>query len=288
MSLNGDGQILSLGNADIKLQESFKQTQAGQLQANNNLSLTTAGDIQNDGKINAGNTLKLSATNVNNSRDAQIESHDTQITAQDQINNTGLINGDYTTLKANIVNNQGSGRIYGTELAIGANTLNNLPDVNGQAPVIASRGDMNLGVQTLNNLANTTDYTSQALILSAGNMYLGGALDTNRKATGQASVINNESATIESLGDMRLSARQINNINRNFKTKIVEVSRKDGLEKRFSSWRTFDGELIDLKNPAEDFTKYFYSEIVSETQVTESALVKLRLVAIWTCLAHKY
>ncbi|MFH3818944.1 two-partner secretion domain-containing protein [Acinetobacter nosocomialis] len=271
LSLNGDGQILSLGNADIKLQESFKQTQAGQLQANNNLSLTTAGDIQNDGKINAGNTLKLSATNVNNSRDAQIESHDTQITAQDQINNTGLINGDYTTLKANIVNNQGSGRIYGTELAIGANTLNNLPDVNGQAPVIASRGDMNLGVQTLNNLANTTDYTSQALILSAGNMYLGGALDTNRKATGQASVINNESATIESLGDMRLSARQINNINRNFKTKIVEVSRKDGLEKRFSSWRTFDGELIDLKNPAEDFTKYFYSEIVSETQVTESA-----------------
>lgn len=122
-----------------------------------------------------------------------------------------------------------------------------MPDVNGQAPVIASRGDMNLGVQTLNNLANTTDYTSQALILSAGNMYLGGALDTNRKATGQASVINNESATIESLGDMRLSARQINNINRNFKTKIVEVSRKDGLEKRFSSWRTFDGELIDLK-----------------------------------------
>ncbi|MCH2001571.1 hemagglutinin repeat-containing protein, partial [Acinetobacter seifertii] len=271
LSLNGDGQILSLGNADIKLQESFKQTQAGQLQANNNLSLTTAGDIQNDGKINAGNTLKLSATNVNNSRDAQIESHDTQITAQDQINNTGLINGDYTTLKANIVNNQGSGRIYGTELAIGANTLNNLPDVNGQAPVIASRGDMNLGVQTLNNLANTTDYTSQALILSAGNMYLGGALDTNRKATGQASVINNESATIESLGDMYLFAKQINNINRHFITSDnVEVSRVDGLKKFCNAWCTFDGKYYD-GNWYEDWMTYTYSEITYETRTVESA-----------------
>ncbi|PSE43720.1 hypothetical protein C7G91_06255 [Acinetobacter nosocomialis] len=271
LSLNGDGQILSLGNADIKLQESFKQTQAGQLQANNNLSLTTAGDIQNDGKINAGNILKLSATNVNNSRDAQIESHDTQITAQDQINNTGLINGDYTTLKANIVNNQGSGRIYGTELAIGANTLNNLPDVNGQAPVIASRGDMNLGVQALNNLANTTDYTSQALILSAGNMYLGGALDTNRKATGQASVINNESATIESLGDMYLFAKQINNINRHFITSDnVEVSRVDGLKKFCNAWCTFDGKYYD-GNWYEDWMTYTYSEITYETRTVESA-----------------
>ncbi|MFL9514428.1 hemagglutinin repeat-containing protein, partial [Acinetobacter baumannii] len=271
LSLNGDGQILSLGNADIKLQESFKQTQAGQLQANNNLSLTTAGDIQNDGKINAGNTLKLSATNVNNSRDAQIESHDTQIIAQDQINNTGLINGDYTTLKANIVNNQGSGRIYGTELAIGANTLNNLPDVNGQAPVIASRGDMNLGVQTLNNLANTTDYTSQALILSAGKMYLGGALDTNRKATGQASVINNESATIESLGDMYLFAKQINNINRHLITSDnVEVSRVDGLKKFCNAWCTFDGKYYD-GNWYEDWMTYTYSEITYETRTVESA-----------------
>lgn len=270
-SLSGDGRVLSLGDANIILKDNFKQTQPGQLQANNNLSLSTVGDIQNDGTINAGNTLKLNASNVNNSSNAKIESHDTQVTAQNQINNTGLINGDLTTLTADTLNNQGTGRIYGTDLAISANTLNNLPDVNGAAPVIASRGDMNLGVQTLNNLANATDYASQALIFSAGNLYLGGALDTNRKATGQATVINNESATIESLGDMRLSAKQINNINKHFITDDnVEVSRVDGLEKFCNAWCTFDGQYTD-GNWYEDWMRYTYSEITYETRTVESA-----------------
>ncbi|MDS7958257.1 MULTISPECIES: hemagglutinin repeat-containing protein [unclassified Acinetobacter] len=270
-SLTGDGQIASLGDANITLKGSFKQTQEGQLQANNNLSLSTAADITNDGKINAGNILKLNAANITNNSNAQIESHDTQIEAQSQINNTGLINGDYTILKANTVNNQGTGRIYGTDLAISANTLNNLPDIQGKAPVIASRGDMNLGVGVLNNLANTQDYASQALIFSAANLYLGGALDENRKATGQASVVNNESATIESLGNMRLSAAQINNINKHFiADDNVEVSRIDGLEKFCNAWCTFDGQY-DGGNWFEDWMRYTYSEITYETKAIESA-----------------
>ena len=270
-SITGDGQIASLGDGNITLKESFKQTQEGQLQANKNLSLSTAADITNDGKINAGNILKLNAANITNNSNAQIESHDTQIEAQSQINNTGLINGDYTTLKANTVNNQGTGRIYGTDLAISANTLNNLPDVQGKAPVIASRGDMNLGVGVLNNLANTQDYASQALIFSAANLYLGGALDENRKATGQASVVNNESATIESLGNMRLSAAQINNINKHFITDDnVEVSRIDDLEKFCNAWCTFDGQY-DGGNWFEDWMRYTYSEITYETKAIESA-----------------
>ncbi|NUF15357.1 two-partner secretion domain-containing protein [Acinetobacter lactucae] len=274
-SLTGDGQVASLGDANITLKESFKQTQEGQLQANKNLSLSTTSDITNDGKINAGNILKLNAANITNNSNAQIESHDTQIEAQDEINNTGLINGDYTTLKANTVNNRGTGRIYGTDLAISANTLNNLPDAQGKAPVIASRGDMNLGVGVLNNLANTQDYASQALIFSAANLYLGGALDENRKATGQATVINNESATIESLGDMRLSAARINNINKNFSTHEVEVSRTTGLHKFYWDWYNFDGTKLADKNPNEDTSSYDYDEWVTETQVLSSTPAKI-------------
>ncbi|MDC4841033.1 hemagglutinin repeat-containing protein, partial [Acinetobacter baumannii] len=270
-SLTGDGRVLSLGNAVIQLKDSYQHNATAQLQANQNLSLTSAGDINNDGVINAGNQLQLSAVNISNSSNAKIESHDTQLTAQQQLNNTGLINGDLTTLTADTVNNQGTGRIYGTDLVISANTLNNLPDANGTAPVIASRGDMNLGVNVLNNLANTQDYDSQALIFSAGNLYLGGALDENRKATGQATVINNESATIESLGDMRLSAKQINNINKHFITDDnVEVSRVDGLEKFCNAWCTFDGQY-DGGNWFEDWMRYTYSEITYETRTVESA-----------------
>ena len=275
-SLSGDGKLLSLGNAKLTLQDDYIHNTGAQLQANQGLSLTTQGNIINSGIINAGNQLALNAANITNQQAGKIESHDTRLTAQNTLNNTGLINGDFTRLQAETLNNQGTGRIYGTTLAIQANTLNNQPDRTGTAPVIASRGDLHLGVKTLNNLSNPTDYTSQALIFSAGNLYLGAALDTNHQATGQADVIHNESATIESLGDMSLSAKQINNVNKYFKTEQVEVSRKEGLEKSFSSWRTFDGELIDLKNPKEDFSKYFYSEIILETQVTQSVPAQIR------------
>ncbi|EHU1917813.1 TPA: hemagglutinin repeat-containing protein [Acinetobacter baumannii] len=275
-SLTGDGKVLSLGNADIQLKDSYQHNATAQLQANQNLSLTSAGDINNDGTINAGNQLQLSAVNISNSNNAKIESHDTQLIAQQQINNTGLINGDLTTLTADTVNNQGTGRIYGTDLAISTNTLNNLPDANGTAPVIASRGDMNLGVNVLNNLANTQDYDSQALIFSAGNLYLGGALDENRKATGQATVINNESATIESLGDMRLSTQTINNINKNFSTHEVEVSRQEGLNKYFDGvWANFDGTVFRYMHPGEDSSSYDYDEVITETQVLTSAPAKI-------------
>lgn len=225
-SLSGDGKLLSLGNAKLSLQNDYIHSSGAQLQANQDLSLSTKGNIINNGTINAGNQLALNAANITNQQAGKIESHDTRLTAQNTLNNTGLINGDFTRLQAETLNNQGTGRIYGTTLAIQANTLNNQPDSTGTAPVIASRGDLHLGVQTLNNLSNPTDYTSQALIFSAGNLYLGAALDANDYATGQADVIHNESATIESLGDMNLSAKQINNINKYFKTEQVEVSRK--------------------------------------------------------------
>ncbi|WP_429773912.1 polymorphic toxin-type HINT domain-containing protein, partial [Acinetobacter bereziniae] len=271
-SLSGNGKVLSLGDAQVNLKESYIHSVGAQLQANQNLSLKTQGNITNYGTINSGNRLDLSAVNINNMLDAKIESHETRLNAQNELNNTGLINGDYTRLQANILNNQGTGRIYGTTLAINANTLNNRPNSAGVAPVIASRGDMYLGVQVLNNLANTADYASQSQIFSAGNLYLGGGLDANDKTVGQALVINNESATIESLGNMRLSAKQINNINKNFKTQMVEIERKDNLEKFYQGkWMTFDGTLIKSKHPTEDWSKYTYSQVTSETRVIESA-----------------
>ncbi|MEB3755121.1 hemagglutinin repeat-containing protein, partial [Acinetobacter sp. MD2(2019)] len=274
-SLSGDGKLLSLGNATLSLEKDYIHNTDAQLQANQDLSLNTQGNIINNGTINAGNQLALNAVNITNNQNGKIQSHEARLTAQNVLNNTGLINGDFTRLQAETLSNQGAGRIYGTTLAIQANTLNNQPDSTGTAPVIASRGDLHLGVQTLNNLSNPTDYTSQALIFSAGNLYLGGALDANNQAMGQANVIHNESATIESLGDMSLSAKQINNINKYFKTEQVEVSRKDGLEKYCNAWCTFDGNYYD-GNPKEDWMRYYYSEITYETRTMQSAPAQIK------------
>lgn len=231
-SLSSEGRILSLGDATLNLGSSYTQTadNSSQLQANGHLTLNTTGDINNNGVIQAGQTLSLNAANINNGLNnstARLESYDTQLSAQQQINNQGLINGELTTLRANTVNNTGTGRIYGTSLAIGANTLNNAPNSSGVAPVIASRGDMLLGVQTLNNMENPTDQNkgmqgtnNGAQIISLGDMHIGGALDSNRQVTGQASTLNNRSATINVDGNLRLDVDQVNNQNLYVNTEI--------------------------------------------------------------------
>jgi filamentous hemagglutinin len=99
------------------------------------------------------------------------------------------------------VNNIGTGRIYGDTISIAAGTLNNDAEtLNGvtKAGTIAARYTLDIGAGTINN-------REHALLFSAGDMFIGGALDANRQATGQGGTLNNLSATVESLGDMSIA-----------------------------------------------------------------------------------
>ncbi|MGA3989505.1 hypothetical protein ACI2TK_25365, partial [Ralstonia nicotianae] len=78
---------------------------------------------------------------------------------------------------------------------------------------LAARNRLDLGAQTLNN-------REHALIFSGGDMAIGGALDSNRVATGAAATVNNNSASIESLGSLALAANRINNTNEHFSTGV--------------------------------------------------------------------
>ncbi|HHF2584000.1 TPA: filamentous hemagglutinin, partial [Haemophilus influenzae] len=91
------------------------------------------------------------------------------------------------------VNNIGTARIYGGHLAIQASNLNNLENTDGIASTIAARERLDLGVGNLIN-------RNHSLILSLGNLHIGGKLDENNQATGYANSIDNGSATIEALG----------------------------------------------------------------------------------------
>ncbi|MGD7423328.1 hypothetical protein, partial [Ralstonia pseudosolanacearum] len=63
---------------------------------------------------------------------------------------------------------------------------------NGDLKAAAAQITNAQGGQTLNN-------REHALIFSGGDMAIGGALDSNRVATGSAATVNNNSASIESL-----------------------------------------------------------------------------------------
>ncbi len=145
------------------------------------------------------------------------------VQANGMLTNTGLIEGQTALIKATTVNNTGTGQIYGDTLAIQADTLNNAPAVVGQtAPVVAARtGRLDLGVGTLNNQEG-------AIIYSQGDLAIGGSLDANNLATGRASTITNNSATIESLGSMDIKTQNLTNSYTSLTYRVDKVSELPG------------------------------------------------------------
>ncbi|MDR6891032.1 MULTISPECIES: DUF637 domain-containing protein, partial [Variovorax] len=118
-----------------------------------------------------------------------------------------------TQIDAGTLNNIGTGRIYGDAISIAAGTLNNDAEtVNGltKAGTIAARDTLDIGAGTINN-------REHALLFSAGDMFIGGALDANRYVTGKGGTLNNQSASIEALGDMSVAMGSINNVDTHLK-----------------------------------------------------------------------
>ena len=206
--MTGDGTVQSQGSVALSLQSDLANT--GTVAAGQDVSVTTTGNVINSGTLSAGRNLAVSASNITNTSTGELTGTvSNTLTAQQTVNNDGLIDGGATVVKARDVVN--TGRLYGDTVAIGANTLTNTVNAQGVAGVIASRGDMDIGVQTLNN-------QEHALIYSAGDMRIGGALDANNRATGTAQTITNGSATINADGNLTISANQINNQNNHFAT----------------------------------------------------------------------
>lgn len=206
--MSGDGTVQSQGSVSLNLQSDYNNS--GTLAAGQDVSVTTTGNVTNSGTMSAGRNLAVSANNITNTQSGQlIGTVSNTLTAQGTLSNDGLIDGGATVIRANNVVN--TGRLYGDSVSIAANTLTNTVNGNGVAGVIASRGDMDLGVQTLNN-------QEHALIYAIGNMRVGGALDASNHATGSAQYVVNGSATINADGNLTIAAAQINNQNNHFAT----------------------------------------------------------------------
>ncbi|WP_239658992.1 hemagglutinin repeat-containing protein, partial [Haemophilus parainfluenzae] len=189
-TLADEGSIRTKGDLGIELNDSFTLNKA--FGVGNNLTFKTKGDFVNNSNLVVGNSASVEGATIQNNANAEISSINTRIQAK-KLDNFGLIDGDTTVIKANDVNNIGTARIYGSHLAIQANNLNNLENSDGTAATIAARERLDLGV---GNLVNR----NHSLIMSLGDIYIGGKLNENNQATGYANSIDNGSATIEALG----------------------------------------------------------------------------------------
>ncbi|WP_156545878.1 hemagglutinin repeat-containing protein, partial [Cupriavidus sp. D384] len=193
--LSGDGKVRSRKDVSIALIDDFTNT--GVLSAGRDLSLRTGGDVVNAGTIAAGGAL--------------------DIESGASIHNAGLIDGGTVRLEAeSTVTNVD--RIFGDSVAIGAGEriVNDADDATGNGGVIASRtGDIHLGAAKIVN-------REHALIYSSRDLHVGGELDWEGNATGQARSLTNASALIDVAGDANISAAIASNLNNHFSTTRVD------------------------------------------------------------------
>ncbi len=200
-AFSGDGTLTS--GQDLWLSLTQNLVNDAVVSADGDLSYITTGTLTNNGKLLAGNVLTLSGSDVENAAGGEMRGDTTIVGASGTLTNRGLIDGRDTRIDARALVNAPTGRIYGDHLSIAAGSI--LNDGDGtSAGTIAARDRLDIGADTITN-------REHALIFSAGDMHIGGALDANRRATGQATAIDNSSASIESLGNMHLAARTIGN-----------------------------------------------------------------------------
>ncbi|WP_139811009.1 hemagglutinin repeat-containing protein [Pantoea cypripedii] len=209
---NGDanlqvGQIANIGRitsgGNLTLDTTSALTQDGTLSAGKDFTLNTHGNaLTNSSALTATGQLTLEAGSVENQQNGKINAGTTHLIASD-ILNQGLIDGGNVLLQSDTLHNTGTGRIYGDDLTIAAQTLTNDKTAD-TAGTIAAREQLNLAAGHLLN-------QDHGLIYSAGDMHIGGALDANGALTGQAALVENLSATLESMGNMQIDAGQTEN-----------------------------------------------------------------------------
>jgi filamentous hemagglutinin len=284
-TMSGDGRLLSLGDITVDLSGNYEQQASGEITANNNASIIVGGDLRNSAQLHAGAALSINARNIDNLAGGDISAGHTRIDVADTLNNRGLIDGVETQVNAGTLNNMGTGRIYGDNLSIAASQVNNESE-NGKAATIAARNRLDIGTSKLSN-------SEHAIIFSSGDMALGGTLNADRQAIGRADNITNASATIEALGQLNLSALQVNNLNNHFSTAVVAVgapisfteyqgirsTEYQGINNRYLAGTpgvyTFDdGEFFHLATPEtqynEQWAQYDTTRTTQQTVVMSS------------------
>ncbi|TEA26638.1 hemagglutinin repeat-containing protein, partial [Candidatus Schmidhempelia bombi] len=277
-ALSGDGKLLSTGDMDIGVKESLTNQSA--ILAEGKLAIHTDKHLINNQQIIGNQGATLTAQTLTNQAGAEINSGNTQLTIDTHITNRGLIDGNQVIINTDRLDNLGTGRLYGDDIRIGAQQLNNLAE-GDNAAVIAARESLALGVKQLDNRGH-------AELRSLGWLHIGGRLTENHQITGRAQQINNHSAKIEASDDILLQVDELNNINDDLQTELVKIGeakfhkyshigstkRYDVKEVRIKPVTNGKNNYLDLVTPdgrvAHEFNEYQYTESYYETQITHS------------------
>ncbi|MGX2968435.1 two-partner secretion domain-containing protein, partial [Ursidibacter sp. B-7004-1] len=233
-NLSGDGHLEG-NHIDLSLQSDFST--ARDINAGSTLTIATDGNLTNSKKLSANDRLTLTAKEITNTESGRISAATTQLTANHTLINEGLINSfsentlAKTVLKATRIENRGMGRIYGDDVALGADTILN-QDKNGSSATLAARHRLDLAGREIINDTQHYDPSVKtgSTIYSEGDIVFGRELNSEDRAEGKASELRNKSSLIEAGGDIVLNVAQTFNTNEHFTTEMKEYPEEGNKE----------------------------------------------------------
>ncbi|HJV72807.1 MAG TPA: filamentous hemagglutinin N-terminal domain-containing protein, partial [Noviherbaspirillum sp.] len=203
-TLGAAGQISAGHDATFNLGSGYTVAAGVTLQANNDLTFNAAGNLSNAGTIQAVNKLTINAAGITNQSGGMLNSGDTNLVASNgygDISNAGNISGDIVTTSSNRFDNTAA--VIGENITLNANAITN----QGLAAVIAASNKINLFARnSLLNADGATIYSLGGLNIAADN-----AQDAFGNYLHRSQQVTNSSATIETDGDLTVSADNIIN-----------------------------------------------------------------------------
>ncbi|WP_232444169.1 hemagglutinin repeat-containing protein [Burkholderia ubonensis] len=192
-TLLGGGTYSAAHDASLNLQGDFSSTPAYQFSAGHDLAFTLPGTFTNSAGLQSVNNLSIHAGDIVNS--GAIAAGNLLETHSNTLTNTGVMVGGSASLVAD-----------STLSNIGPTALIGASDSNGTLELLS---------RDIENRDDTTetDTMAQTAIYGLGKVVLAGGKDANGNYT-NAALIRNQSALIQSGGDMELHADQVTNTRR--------------------------------------------------------------------------
>ncbi|HFC8495723.1 TPA: hemagglutinin repeat-containing protein, partial [Neisseria subflava] len=255
--LDGSGTLAAGRDAALKLSADFDSS--ADIEAGRTLSIESGGSIRNRHRLAGGAALDIRARHIDNRAEGKLVSGSNTRIGTDTVDNRGLINSNGLTRidAADSLNNIGSGRIYGSRLALGGGSLNNREersaDGKNQAPVIAARERLDIGMRSISNtgsgfgrIENGQVQTGSvsSLISSEGTLHIGGRLNESHQAEGRAERLENRGARIEAAGGGQIAVQKLDNLNAGLRTEeyLADSRRQTAYTFAGEPERYIDGE----------------------------------------------
>ncbi|MGN6668675.1 MAG: hemagglutinin repeat-containing protein, partial [Trinickia sp.] len=212
-ALNNDGRMESGGDVKIKTLDDFANL--GVIVAGRDLDAHARGNVNNVGTMNARNVARISGRNIENDSGGEIMGdRGTHIHAEKSLFNRGLLDGGVTRVEAGDAATN-VGRIYGDSASVGAQVVRNDADAQGVGGAIASRGNLDIG-------ANVIENENGSLIYASNDIRTGRSLDADGRATDALSDrFTNNGALVDAGGHAKIAADRFENLNADFQTQKV-------------------------------------------------------------------